>query len=89
MNTQKRCSRNRTAALLAALCLACPPIVARIWVHHNSRGQIYTHVDNIPKCRVALVLGCNVRPDGRLTKLLEERVDGAITSIEPARRVSC
>jgi SanA protein len=39
-------------------------------------------VNKAPHCRVALVLGARVKPDGRLSTLLEDRVKAAIKLYE-------
>lgn len=72
----KRSKTIITAALPALLLLV--PFGARAWMHIAARGQIYHDPLELPGCRVALVLGAGVRPDGSLSPLLKDRVDTAV-----------
>ncbi|MCE5198532.1 MAG: ElyC/SanA/YdcF family protein [Armatimonadota bacterium] len=64
----------------AALVLAAAAVLggARAWVAASARGWVYTDVEAVPKCRVALVLGAKVHRNGKLSTLLRDRVDAAI-----------
>ena len=62
---------------MAALILL-PPVIARAWIHFSSNGSVYSDAAEIPHCRVAMVLGAGVRPDGKLSISLASRVDKAI-----------
>lgn len=52
------------------------------YVHRNvmraGAGRIYTLKQDIPHCKVALVLGARVYRDGRLSPILKDRVDAGI-----------
>lgn len=80
-NPQSRKSRFRRRVLRAllivfALVLAVP-IGARLAVNRAASGRIHS-VSDVPACRVAMVLGARVLPDGRLSPLLRDRCDLAI-----------
>lgn len=62
-------------ALLALLVLTVGP---RLWVYANARDRVFTDIDDVPRERVALVLGAGIGPDGELSVLLKDRVDSAI-----------
>lgn len=61
------------------------PLLARGYMWRNARGRIYIDPSQAPKTRVALVLGAAVRPDGRLSGALRDRVDTAIKLYEAGR----
>jgi len=63
-------------AVLAAAVLA--PVGARLWVNAAASNHIFTDLRLVPECRVAVVLGSRVYPNGRLSDLLEDRVLTAI-----------
>lgn len=62
---------------LAAL-LVASPFLARLYLHIHARGRVHADPARLPHCRVALVLGAGVRPDGRLSTVLRDRVDAAV-----------
>jgi len=64
--------------LIGVLVLLCLPVFTRVWVHLAVRGRIYNDIHKIPACKVALVLGARVRPNGTLSNSLVSRVDKAI-----------
>lgn len=68
--------RNRLIAV--AIIILAIPIAARLYIHYSVRDQVYPNVYDVPQCRVALVLGAGVRPDGSLTPSLASRVDKAV-----------
>lgn len=68
--------KNRIVVTLIFL-LVLVSVSARSYIHLSVRGQIY-NVSNVPKCRVAMVLGCKVFPNGRLSPMLADRCDKAI-----------
>lgn len=53
------------------------PVLAKAWVHNIAKSRI-CNIASTPHCKVALVLGTKVLPDGRLCPLLRDRVDTAI-----------
>ena len=63
--------------MLAAIAVALP-IFARLYIHQSARGRIYAMASRVPHCRVALVLGAGVKPDGRLSTQLEDRVKAGV-----------
>lgn len=70
-----RLRRHHIAGLLLVLVLL--PIVSSWYVIATTTSQRYTLVDDVPQQRVAIVFGAGVRPDGRLTRMLAERVQAA------------
>jgi vancomycin permeability regulator SanA len=82
--TKTRTSFHRLTAhllrlvLLAAAGLACAVPLATAYVANNTAGYRFTSVDDIPVERVAIVFGAGIRPDGRLSRILADRVDAAI-----------
>jgi len=50
----------------------------RIYLHLSARGRVFRDVSRVPECRIALVLGTRVEPDGKLSPYLRDRVDAAI-----------
>lgn len=76
-STRNRKIVRRLVWLIAALGVALP-ILARAYIHCASRGRIYSDIEKVPHSRVALILGAGVRPDGRLSVLLKDRVDAGI-----------
>jgi len=68
------------AAVLLALAL-----LAAAHVHISTRGQRYTEIERVPPARVALVFGAGLRPDGRPSRMLAERVRAAATLYEAGR----
>ena len=51
---------------------------ARVYIHYSVRDHVYPNIYDVPQCRVALVLGAGVRPDGSLSPSLKSRVDTAV-----------
>lgn len=70
--------RRRRAALaaLAALCLT--PLAARAWMHSAASGAIHSRPEKLRHCRVALVLGAGLRPDGTPSPILADRIRAAV-----------
>ena len=61
-------------------------LLALIWqVSAVTRSDRYNSVADVPARRVALVFGAGVRPDGRLTRILAERVDAAVDLYQTGR----
>jgi vancomycin permeability regulator SanA len=48
------------------------------WVQWRYDRLVWTDVDQVPPQPVAIVLGAGVRPDGRLSPVLRDRMDAAI-----------
>ena len=72
-------------ALLSAFVVLGAPIAARLAMHSAARGRVYCDVGSVPNCRVAVVLGAGVRPDGTLSTLLQDRVDAGIALYKAGR----
>lgn len=72
--------RMKILVSLAVICVLAftAPFAARYRVQHSTEGRIYRNVQDVPKCRVAVVLGAYVFPSGALSSLLRDRVDAAI-----------
>lgn len=49
-----------------------------MFIHFSVRDRVYSATYKAPHCRVALVLGAAVRPDGKLSQSLQTRVDKAV-----------
>ncbi len=64
--------------LVAAVVVLCSPALARAYIHLAVHGQVYSSIGDVPRCRVALVLGALVHRDGSLSTTLASRVDKAI-----------
>jgi vancomycin permeability regulator SanA len=69
-------------ALFAALLL--PIVLTGFVALHTSRYR-YTDVDAVPGEQIALVFGAGVRPNGRLTPMLADRVSAAIELYQRGR----
>jgi len=78
--------KRRNIFIIAALILIALPIISKIWVHSFARNHIYT-VASVPHNRVALVLGCKVQKNGKLSESLASRCDMAI-ELYKARKVN-
>jgi SanA protein len=80
MSRTTRLHNRKVKALLIvfAVIVIGLPVSARIWLHVSARNRIYSEIANVPQCRVALVLGARVRSNGKLSLLLQDRVDKAI-----------
>lgn len=63
-----------SAVLVATVLCAA----SKYWVHSATSARVYKDIAQVPKCRVALVLGAKVYPGGRLSPILSDRVDKAI-----------
>lgn len=77
MHKRLRIPRRRLVIALLAL-LVTSPGIARAYLHFSSGIRIHTDLNSLPHCRVALVLGAGVKPNGRLSTLLKDRADAAI-----------
>ncbi|HEY3298014.1 MAG TPA: hypothetical protein VGK34_05095, partial [Armatimonadota bacterium] len=64
--------------LYSAVLLIGIPLLTRMCVHRSSQERISSRIEDVPACRVAVVLGAKVYPSGRLADLLADRVDAAI-----------
>ena len=53
-------------------------LALRVWAWRRYRGLVYERVQDVPERPVAIVLGAGVHPDGRLTFVLQDRVETAI-----------
>ncbi len=78
--------RWRRFLLLAALTAIISPMLPMLGVYVLTRNRIYTHVPQVPQHRVAVVFGAGVRPDGRPSRMLADRVQAA-TELYQAGRV--
>lgn len=63
--------------LVAFIALVEVSLLTRIWIHDTAQSRIYS-VAKVPHCRVALVLGALVHPNGHLSSTLRDRVDKSI-----------
>jgi len=68
----------RKRLLIAAIVLLCAPVLARVYIHYSVSDRVYSDINKVPHCRVAMVLGAKVRPDGSLSVSLASRVNKAI-----------
>lgn len=79
-------SRRILRGLFAALVgLVVVPLILVTFVSMSTRRDRYTNVEEVPAHRVALVFGAGVRPDGRLTRILSERVQAAAELYQAGR----
>ena len=46
----------------------------RLWVEQRYRDRVYTCVEDVPPCPVAIVLGAGLWADGSLTPILADRI---------------
>ena len=65
-------------AVVALAVIIGVSVAARLATYASARGRIYTDVNRIPKCRVAMVLGAKVHSNGHLSVLLKDRVRVAV-----------
>lgn len=70
--------------LLTPLLLVGIPIALRWWTDHYYKQSIFTP-EQAPPRQVAIVFGAGVWPDGRLSAVLADRVDTAITLYQQGR----
>lgn len=70
--------------LLAAIILAFSACLIA-YVGSATAPARFEQPGDVPRKRVALVFGAGVRPDGRLSRMLAERVDGAIALYRAGR----
>lgn len=75
----------RKRLLIAAVVILCLPVLARVYVHYSVRGRVYAGIQDVPECRVAMVLGAKVHRDGSLSVSLASRVDKAIELYEAGK----
>jgi vancomycin permeability regulator SanA len=73
------CLRRRWLRLLvvALLCAVLIPPALIAYVGATTRPHCYTDVSQVPPEQVALVFGAGVYPDGRLSRMLADRVRAA------------
>lgn len=53
-------------------------LAVSLYVASVTHARRYADVESIPPAPVAIVFGAGVRPDGRLSRMLAERVDAAV-----------
>lgn len=56
-----------------------------VYVSASTRQQNYENITSLPSERVALVFGAGIRADGRLTRVLADRVEAAIALYQAGR----
>src|SRR5512135_2727935 len=65
--------------LLALACLgALAALAIPLWIQARYAARIWTDVAQVPAAPVAIVFGGGIRPDGRLSPMLRDRVDRAV-----------
>lgn len=72
--------RRKVAVVCVALAITLSigvPLASRSYVHRQATARMYT-LQTVPPCRVALVLGARIYPDGRLSTMLAARVRVAV-----------
>ena len=63
----------------AALLLCCAAVLAlNLWVVRSTASLVYTDIAAAPSLQAALVLGSRVYPSGQVSRILADRLDGAI-----------
>jgi SanA protein len=67
-----------SVALIAVIALIEASLLARVLIHASAQSREYADLVKVPACRVALVLGARVYPNGRLSPLLRDRLDRAV-----------
>ncbi len=94
-----RFARNHTSSLAKALrsrrtlrfwfvafgSLVLVPLLLVWFVAASTRNHRFTNVMDVPAHRVAMVFGAGVRPDGRLTRMLTERVQAGVALYQAGR----
>ena len=55
------------------------------WMERTTRDRIYRNIDDVPRHKVALVLGARVYPNGRLSPMLEDRVRAGVELYKAGR----
>ena len=73
------------AALVVLACALCACAAARVWMHLNARHRVFVDASSVAKCRVALVLGAGVKPDGTCSQLLRDRLDRSVELYKAGR----
>lgn len=63
---------------IGAVTVLVLPFAARYGMHAAAKSRVYTDVEKAPECRVAMVLGATVYPNGQLSICLRDRVNTAI-----------
>lgn len=71
---------SRRARIFAVILLCLPLLLALLpmYVAAATNGQRYNSVAQTPSERIAIVFGAGVRPDGRLSRMLADRVNAAV-----------
>lgn len=77
-NLQVLKRRIRLLVIVAAIIIIGVPALARLSLYAQSRGSIYSNIAKVPHQRVALVLGTQVYPNGKLSARLRSRCDKAV-----------
>lgn len=78
-----RIRRRFSWAVVLALLVLPSVLIGTVWLR-TSRYR-YTDVADVPAERIAIVFGAGVRPDGRLTRMLADRVTAAIELYQQGR----
>jgi vancomycin permeability regulator SanA len=61
------------------------PVVTSAYVAAKTHRLRYDRVESVPSAPVAIVFGAGVRPDGRLSRMLAERVQAAVALYHEGR----
>lgn len=77
--------RFRLRLLLLAIGASLLPFLLVGFVAVRTYSYRYTDLASVPAERVAIVFGAGVRPDGRLTRILSDRVNAAIELYKQGR----
>lgn len=49
------------------------------YIERQTHSRIYTHVDSLPQFNTVIILGASVHSDGKLSPILQERVDTGLS----------
>jgi vancomycin permeability regulator SanA len=75
--------RRRALPLVLVTVLLPPALI--FYVHLTTSSMRYTHAVSVPRQRVAVVFGAGVRPDGRPSRVLADRVRAAVQLYQQGR----
>ncbi len=64
--------------LIAAAAVGVLVLALNAYVLLSTRGEATSDVDEVPHAQAAIVLGAMVHEDGRMSSMLEDRVQGAV-----------
>lgn len=70
--------RSARIVLISVLAIPLLPLLSKIYVAMVTSDQRYDDTASIPHERIAIVFGAGVRPDGRLSRMLADRVSAAV-----------